>query len=68
MTENQNPLTKREQEILISLSDGRMYKEIAVEYGISIDTVKKHCKNIYKKLAVRNRTEAARFVLNNGKK
>ncbi len=56
-------LTKREREVLISLSDGRLYKEIAVDHNISIDTVKKHCKNIYRKLNLRNRTEATIFLL-----
>ena len=51
-------LSQREREILISLANGSLYKEIAIECAISIDTVKKHCKNIYKKLDARNRTEA----------
>ena len=55
-------LTKREREVLTSLSDGRLYKEIAAEQNITIDTVKKHCKNIYRKLKVRNRTEAAKHL------
>lgn len=51
-------LTKREQEVLAALAKGLLYKEIAHHLSISIDTVKKHCKNIYSKLQVRNRTEA----------
>jgi DNA-binding NarL/FixJ family response regulator len=51
-------LSQREREILLSLANGSLYKEIAMECAISIDTVKKHCKNIYKKLEARNRTEA----------
>ena len=56
-------LTNREREVLTSLSDGRLHKEIASDYKISIDTVKKHCKNIYRKLNVRNRTEATMILL-----
>ncbi len=51
-------LTPREQEVLAALAKGLLYKEIAHQLAISIDTVKKHCKNIYNKLQVRNRTEA----------
>lgn len=40
------------------LTTGMLYKEIAVQKSISIDTVKKHCKNIYKKVNARNRVEA----------
>lgn len=52
-------LTPKEQHVLELLSKGLMYKEIALALDFSIDSVKKHCKSIYKKLEVRNRTEAA---------
>jgi two-component system, NarL family, response regulator LiaR len=55
------PLTKREEEILAALAKGWLYKEISAALFISLDTVKKHCKNIYRKLKVRNRTEAANY-------
>lgn len=51
-------LTLREKEVLDLLSKGLFYKEIAVKLNIGIDTVKKHCYNIYEKLHVSNRTEA----------
>lgn len=51
-------LTSREQETLQLLAQGLLYKEIASMLGISIDTVKRHCFNIYQKLHVSNRTEA----------
>ena len=51
-------LSKRELDILCGLANGSLYKEIAKDCKISIDTVKKHCKNIYRKLEARNRTEA----------
>lgn len=54
-TEN---LTAREKQVLELLSKGLLYKEIAVQLSISIDTVKRHCFNIYEKLHVSNRTEA----------
>lgn len=56
-TETKN-LTAREKEVLELLSKGLLYKEIAAQLSISIDTVKRHCFNIYEKLHVSNRTEA----------
>jgi DNA-binding NarL/FixJ family response regulator len=52
-------LTPREVEVLSLLVQGLLYKEIAEKLGVGLDTIKKHCKNIYVKLDVRNRTEAA---------
>jgi DNA-binding NarL/FixJ family response regulator len=51
-------LTPREEEILSYLSKGYLYKEIAAELFISIDTVRTHIRKIYQKLQVRTRTEA----------
>lgn len=51
-------LTAKELEILKSLSEGFLYKEIADQKFISIDTVKKHIGNIYRKLQVANKIEA----------
>lgn len=51
-------LTSREKEILELLSQGLLYKEIADKKCISMDTVKKHVGNIYRKLHVSNKVEA----------
>ncbi|MFT3750982.1 MAG: response regulator transcription factor [Agriterribacter sp.] len=51
-------LTTREEEVLNLLSKGLLYKEIANNLAISIETVRRHCFNIYEKLHVNNRTEA----------
>lgn len=51
-------LTAREKEILDLLAKGYLYKEIAAELFISIETVKRHIHNIYEKLHVQTRTEA----------
>ncbi|AZA92117.1 Response regulator protein vraR [Chryseobacterium nakagawai] len=51
-------LTEREKEILELLSQGLLYKEIADKKYISMDTVKKHVGNIYRKLHVNNKVEA----------
>lgn len=53
-------LTKREEEVLEQLAKGLLYKEVAYTLTISIETVRRHCFNIYEKLHVQNRTEALR--------
>ncbi len=52
-------LTQREIEIMEALSIGLQDKEIAGKNFIAVETVKKHISNIYKKIGVRNRVEAA---------
>jgi len=61
-------LTKRETEVLKLLAGGYLYKEIAASNSISIETVKKHTKNIYRKLSARNRTEAVNFFIKETRK
>ena len=51
-------LTDREREVLVALSQGQQYKEIADTLGISINTVRKYIKLIYEKLHVNTRLEA----------
>ena len=51
-------LTPREQEVLTLLSKGYLYKEIASNLGISINTLRNHLRTIYDKLHVHSRTEA----------
>ncbi|MEP7143294.1 MAG: response regulator transcription factor [Ferruginibacter sp.] len=55
-------LTKKENEILILLSKGFLYKEIAARLSISVGTVTQHIHNIYEKLHVTNKTEAINKV------
>lgn len=57
-TTGMDELTSREKEILELLSLGLLYKEIADQKFISLDTVKKHVGNIYRKLHVSNKVEA----------
>ena len=51
-------LTNRENEILLLLSKGLLYKEIADQLQITPGTVRQHIHKIYEKLHVQNRTEA----------
>ena len=64
-SENNYPvelLTKRELEVLSYISIGLLDKEIADKLNISVTTVRTHCRNIYKKLGINNRTEAAKIA------
>jgi len=51
-------LSPREQEILNAISRGYTYAEAAELLGISVATVHTHLKRVYRKLAVRSKTEA----------
>lgn len=59
-----NVLTSSERDVLELLSHGLLYKEIAQKKFISIDTVKKHVGNIYRKLQVSNKVEAINLFNN----
>jgi LuxR family maltose regulon positive regulatory protein len=52
------PLSDREQEILVFLAHGVSNREIATRLFVSENTVKFHLKNIYAKLAVGSRLQA----------
>jgi DNA-binding NarL/FixJ family response regulator len=59
------PLTKREKEILIHISEGLTNVQIAEKLFISADTVDSHRKNLYAKLNVKNTALLIRFALEN---
>ena len=59
-------LSNREKEILSSLSQGNSYKMIADSINISIDTVRYHIRNIYKKMHVHSQSEAVATALRKG--
>jgi DNA-binding NarL/FixJ family response regulator len=54
---NDSPLTPKEKEIVLGLVDGLSYKMIAEQECVSIETVRTHIKNIYKKLHVHSKAE-----------
>ena len=51
-------ISEAELKVMDGLCKGLLYKEIANEKNISINTVKKHLKNIYKKLDAKDRKDA----------
>lgn len=58
-------LTSRELEVLIQVANGMFNKEIANSLNISERTVKNHISNIFKKIGVFDRTQAAVFAIKN---
>jgi len=58
-------LTKRELQLLIQVASGLSNKEIATSLDISERTVKNHISNIFKKIDVSDRTQAAVFAIKN---
>lgn len=60
-----NELTKREIEVLKMITGGALNKEIASTLNISERTVKNHVSNIFKKINVSDRTQAAVFAIKN---
>ena len=53
-----SPLTSRETDVMIAMSQGKSYKMIAQDLYVHPETVKTHMKNIYCKLSVRSKAEA----------
>ncbi len=66
LKENVDDLTKREIQILQFVSKGMLNKEIASALGISERTVKNHISNIFKKIKVTDRTQAAVYAIKHG--
>jgi LuxR family maltose regulon positive regulatory protein len=56
-------LTRREAQVLELLAAGRTNNEIAVQLVVSIHTVERHLQNAYRKIGVRNRADAAAYIV-----
>lgn len=65
-TVKDNPLSKREREVLQALAQGLTREEIAHRQYISVNTVKAAIRSIYNKLAANNRAEAVSIALAHG--
>jgi NarL family two-component system response regulator LiaR len=59
-------LTSREEEILCQIAQGQTNKEIALHLSISEETVHTHVSNIFGKLHLASRTQAALYALKEG--
>ena len=61
-----NPLTPREQDVLAELTKGKSNREIASSLFVTEKTVKTHISNIFTKLNVQDRTQAALYAVKHG--
>ncbi|HNI35528.1 MAG TPA: response regulator transcription factor [Microthrixaceae bacterium] len=62
-----DPLTEREEEVLLAVARGRTNAEIAGELYISLSTVKTHIGSLMAKLGARNRVEVAMWGYETGR-
>lgn len=60
------PLTGREQTILLQLAQGKSNKDVAIALDISVRTVETHRKNIKRKLGISSTAGLTRYALENG--
>lgn len=60
------PLTGREREVLTALARGESNREISRSLYISENTVRNHIANIYKKLYINDRSQAALYAIRRG--
>ncbi|RHW36596.1 DNA-binding response regulator [Lysinibacillus yapensis] len=61
-----NPLTPRERDVLAELTKGKSNREIASSLFVTEKTVKTHISNIFAKLEVQDRTQAALYAVKHG--
>ena len=63
--QKKNPLSEREQQVLVLLAEGNSYKIVAGKLSISFHTVNSHIKKIYEKLHVSSLGEAIAYSYRN---
>ena len=61
------PLSDREEEVLVTVARGRTNAEIADELHISLGTVKSHLASLMRKIGARNRVEIAMWAYETGR-
>ncbi|MCH2076525.1 MAG: response regulator transcription factor [Rhodobacteraceae bacterium] len=65
-TDGREPLTSREQTILLELAQGKSNKGVANTLGISVRTVETHRKNIKRKLGISSTAGLTRYAMEHG--
>lgn len=65
-TDGSEPLTSREQTILLLLAQGRSNKQVAAELDISVRTVETHRKNLKRKLGISSTAGLTRYAMEHG--
>lgn len=63
---NREPLTAREQTILLELASGKSNKQVAFDLEISVRTVETHRKNIKRKLGISTTAGLTRYAMEHG--
>lgn len=63
---DKHPLTPREQDVLSELTKGKSNREIASALFVTEKTVKTHISNLFAKLQVQDRTQAALYAVKHG--
>ena len=56
----ESPLTSRERAVMELMAKGLRQRQIAIHLFITMETVRKHIKNAYKKLGAHNKVDALR--------
>ena len=56
-------LSRREREVAYTLAEGLSYQDTAEALHVSLNTVRFHVKNIYRKLDVHSKAQVIRMVL-----
>jgi len=64
--DGREPLTNREQSVLLQLAQGKSNKQVAAELDISVRTVETHRKNIKRKLGISSTAGLTRYALEHG--
>ncbi|MEL6535571.1 MAG: response regulator transcription factor [Bacteroidota bacterium] len=65
-TKQEDLLTKREKEVTVLFAEGKIYKEIANELNISVNTVESHKNNILKKLQLNTTLDLVKYAIKHG--
>lgn len=66
IADGREPLTSREQTVLLELAQGKSNRDVAEDLSISVHTVETHRKNIKRKLGISSTAGLTRYALEHG--